>query len=185
MYPDAVQHWLDQIVDPDAIAHRSSRLLAVDISTQTLTLYLDSTAVVSYPVSTSRYGVNCTQDSNGTPHGVHEIAEKIGAGEQSGEIFIGRIAQGRKFNDRDSGDSKDVITSRIIWLRGLQSGINSGVGCDSYDRYIYIHGTANEKKIGEAASIGCVRMLNADVIELFDRIEQGDRVVLFESVASG
>ena len=75
-------------------------------------------------------------------------------------------------------DEQDLILSRILWLEGLESGINSGEGVDSFARYIYIHGTQEEGLLGQAASHGCVRMSNAAVIELFDSVKQGTFVYI-------
>ena len=75
-------------------------------------------------------------------------------------------------------DAGDLITSRILRLEGLEPGINQGPGCDSYERYIYFHGTNHEDQLGQAVSIGCIRMANADIIAVFDRVQDGDLVGL-------
>ena len=85
---------------------------------------------------------------------------------------IGRIA--RNLDNRD----QDEITSRILWLDGLEQGVNRDGKCDTYSRYIYIHGTSDERRIGEPVSAGCIRMKNDDVIELFDDVLVNDLVLI-------
>jgi lipoprotein-anchoring transpeptidase ErfK/SrfK len=156
--------------------------IVVDISEQELYLYEGHQAtpdnlVESYPVSTSKYGIGSRAGSNKTPLGRHYIKDKIGAGAPEKMIFKARRRTGRlaEINGKDVGD---LVTSRIMWLKGLEPGKNSGRGVDSYKRYIYIHGTAEEYKIGEKASHGCVRMYNRDVIDLFDRVKEGTEVYI-------
>ncbi|WP_069471702.1 L,D-transpeptidase [Candidatus Marithrix sp. Canyon 246] len=147
--------------------------IIVDISEQKLYLHNYAKKEVKiYPVSTSKYGIGSEANSYKTPLGLHRIENKIGHGAERNTIFKARRNTGRKaiINTPGSGDS---ITSRIMWLKGLELGKNSGEGIDSYRRYIYIHGTREENKIGQVASHGCIRMYNKDVIELFDRVDEG------------
>ena len=130
-----------------------------------------------FPISTAANGMGNRLDSGKTPFGIHRIRQKIGGGEERGMVFEAREPTGRiagDFNNRD----KDEITSRILWLDGLEDGINCGGVYDTYARYIYIHGTSDEKRIGQAVSAGCIRMLNDDVIELFDDVLVGDLVLI-------
>ena len=181
MYPQVIQRLLAEIPGfAGDLSQTRGALVAVNVGRQILTLYCQSLATASYPVSTSRNGVGNLQDSFCTPLGLHEIAEKIGAGRMLGEVFLSRQPQGCMYSAADAGGKTDVITSRILWLQGLQPGFNKGGQCDSYRRYIYIHGTADEARIGEVASIGCIRMLNSDVIDLFERVETGCRVLIYE-----
>lgn len=131
-----------------------------------------------YPVSTSRNGLGQQQDSFQTPAGIHRIAQKIGAGERVGRVFRAREATREICLAEDYDGDADIISSRILWLEGLQPGINRGGSVDSFARYIYIHGTADESHIGQPASIGCIRMKNLDVVELFDQVEEGDLVII-------
>ncbi len=134
-----------------------------------------------YTVSTSLKPSSCAADSNGTPTGLHAIADKIGDGQPNGMVFQGRVPTGKHFSEYAGEDARrNLITSRILRLRGLEPGHNTGVGCDSYDRYIYIHGTNHEERIGEPFSGGCVEMRNAEVIELFEIVNEGDLVWLVE-----
>ena len=130
-----------------------------------------------YPVSTSARGTGNRQDSGCTPSGWHCIAQKIGAGCTPGTIFKGRVAGAVAASLCDQS-SYDLITSRVLWLRGLQPGINLGGDVDSFERYIYLHGTAQEQLIGRPVSHGCVRLVNRHVIELFDQIEEGTPVYI-------
>ncbi len=153
--------------------------ITIDISEQQLYLYCNydkgKQDVKTYPISTSKYGIGSAAGSNKTPLGLHRIKNKIGDGVPQNTIFKARRNTGIKaiINQPNSGD---LVTSRIMWLTGLEPGKNSGRGVDSYRRYIYIHGTAEEEKIGEVASHGCIRMFNKDAIDLFDRVDEGTKV---------
>ncbi len=150
----------------------SRHLLVVDISEQTLSWFEAGKLKRRYPVSTSKYGVGSRAGSNRTPLGMHYVRRKIGAGAPAGTIFRGRVDTGRvaRIETRPLATGDDFVTSRILWLKGLDPGRNRGDGVDSYARYIYIHGTHEEGLIGRPASHGCIRMRNADVIELFDGV---------------
>ena len=154
-------------------------ILYVD-SEQQLLAYVkrQSTVIQYYPVSTSRYGLGQHQGSFQTPVGLHRIAQKIGDGEPPGRVFKARIPTELQCFPGDESVEEDVITSRILWLEGLEPDINQGAEVDSFQRYIYIHGTSDEAHIGQPASIGCIRMKNVDVIELFAQVAQGDLVVI-------
>jgi lipoprotein-anchoring transpeptidase ErfK/SrfK len=109
--------------------------------------------------------------------GLHRVAEKIGANCSLREIIRARIPTGEVAPLGDAAPAtRDMITTRVLWLQGLQPGFNSGGNVDSHLRYIYIHGTPEERLLGSPSSIGCVRMGNEDVIELFDLVEVGTLV---------
>jgi hypothetical protein len=153
------------------------RLLIVSIRRQELTLLCDGEIQRIFRISTSKNAPSCLADSYGTPTGLHAAADKLGDSAPAGMVFKGRVATGQHFSEYPADEQlRNLITTRIIRLRGLEPGINSGGGCDSYERYIYIHGTNHEERIGEPFSGGCVEMLNADVIELFDTMSEGDLV---------
>ena len=158
--------------------YSQNNIIIVDISEQRLYLYSNNDLIQSYPVSTSKYGEGQTENSFKTPLGLHEIKEKIGHKAPINTIFTARVNTNKradvqiKHNDTED----DFVTSRILWLNGLEDGINSGLGVDSYNRYIYIHGTHEEGLIGKKASHGCIRMFNNDVIELFDIVSEGTKV---------
>lgn len=145
-----------------------------------MALFEGDAPVKTYTVSTSLKPPSCVADSNGTPTGLHEIADKIGHDQPEGMVFKGRVPTGKLLNDYRGEDApRNLITSRILRLRGCEPGKNAGPGCDSYKRYIYIHGTNHEERIGQPFSGGCIEMLNTDVIELFERVESGDLVWLW------
>ena len=130
-----------------------------------------------FSISTSKNPPSCLNDSYGTPTGLHAIADKIGAGAPEGTVFKDRVPTGQVYGQVSPEDAeRNLITSRILRLRGMEIGKNSGKGCDSYYRYIYIHGSNHEDRIGQPFSSGCVEMFNADVIELFDRVDEGDLI---------
>jgi hypothetical protein len=133
----------------------------------------------AYSCSTAAKGVGNQEGSNQTPPGWHEIAERIGDGLPEGAVFNERKYTGRVWTG-DAPTERDFVLTRILWLRGREPGINVGKGVDSHERYIYIHGTPAEGKIGTPASMGCVRMRNREVIELFDRAPTGTPVLITE-----
>jgi len=152
----------------------------IDISQQRLYLKQNDDLIKSYPISSSKYGEGSTENSNMTPLGLHVIKEKIGTDVPINTLFISRINTKRTVNIENSRKKTkdDHITSRILWLDGLEEGKNKGKGVDSYSRYIYIHGTHEEGLIGEKASHGCIRMLNNDVIDLYNYVNIGTEVYI-------
>ena len=131
----------------------------------------------SYPVSTALNGLGNRIESYKTPFGIHRIRQKIGGGELAGTVFEGREPVDRIARNMDIQDA-DEITSRILWLDGMEEGVNRGGVYDTYSRYIYIHGTSDEKRIGQPVSAGCIRMKNDDVIKLFDDVLVNDLVLI-------
>lgn len=133
-----------------------------------------------FPVSTSKYGIGNHNGSMQTPLGRHRISDKIGAGADEQEVFIGRQPQGRleRLRGERSDLPEDIIMARILRLAGEEPGINQGGDVDSYQRYIYIHGTSEQGLIGQPASHGCIRMRNRDVIELFDMVAPNTPVII-------
>lgn len=159
----------------------TNRCLIVSIAAQQMALFEDDSLIKTYNVSTSCNPPSCTADSYGTPTGLHEIADKIGQNQPEGMVFKGRVPTEKHFSEYPGEEAaRNLITSRILRLRGREPGTNAGPGCDSYDRYIYIHGTNHEDRIGQPFSGGCVEMLNADVVEFFERVESGDLVWITE-----
>ncbi len=144
----------------------------VSVRDQRLTLTRDGEELRSYPISTSRFGIGTEEDSLKTPLGRFRIVEKIGDGAAPGTIFKARVALGP---DDPPPDTEDFITSRILWLDGLEEE-----NANTRDRFIYIHGTKHEDEIGTPASHGCIRMRNADVIELFKLVDETTQVVIRE-----
>jgi len=150
----------------------------VDISQQRMYLFNQNKLVKSYPVSTSSFGEGQIENSFKTPLGKHVISELFGTNVDKNEIFVNRTLINRKATiiDNSIDTDNDFITSRIMWLKGLEDGKNLGGNVDSYSRYIYIHGTQEEGLIGKKASHGCIRLFNHDVIELYELIEEGTTV---------
>ena len=155
----------------------AARVMTVSIAQQLLGFHRDGVLVKSYVVSTSLRPPSNVKNSLGTPRGLHQIAERIGAGAPPGIVFKGRVSTGKHFSEFDAAEqAKNLITTRILWLRGLEPAHNAGGEVDTHDRYIYIHGTHHEDKLGSPASSGCVQMNNLEIIELFDEVRPGDLV---------
>ena len=157
-----------------------SKAIVVDISEQRLYLVDDLEIIKSYPISSSKFGEGSKENSYKTPLGSHEIKDKIGFKAAKNTIFSSRIntMKPAEIITKPIDSDNDFITSRIMWLDGLEYGKNKGEGFDSYSRYIYIHGTHEEGLIGTKASHGCIRMFNNDVIELFDEVQEGTFVLI-------
>lgn len=145
----------------------------------------DSTGkiVKDYPVSTAKNGAGERKGSFCTPRGLHIVRAKIGAGQPLGSVFVGRRVTGEIYTPEMSKSypERDWILSRIIWLSGIEVGVNRLGDVDTMRRYIYIHGTPDEHLLGSAVSHGCVRMANRDVIELFDLVPIGTRVEICDA----
>ena len=149
--------------------------ILVEISRQTLSLFDAGEMQRQWPVSTSHYGPGELEGSLGTPRGRHRIRACIGAGQPSGAVFVGRRPTGEIHSDELARQfpHRDWVLSRILWLCGEQPGLNRYGSVDSMRRCIYIHGTPDSEPMSVPRSHGCVRMHNADVIELFDRVGPG------------
>jgi hypothetical protein len=148
-------------------------VLVVNIGKLTLALFEKGGFAAEFSCSTSRFGIGQTEGSNCTPLGLHRVAEKIGAGAPAGTVFKARQAIGH-ISQPEFADAK--ITTRILWLEGLEPGFNRGGRLDSHDRYIYIHGTADQTSIGKPTSCGCIHLADADLIPLFDQLPVGTLV---------
>jgi L,D-transpeptidase YbiS len=144
----------------------------ISIGDQRLTLTRDGEVLRSYPVSSSRFGIGTEEGSMKTPLGNFRIAEKIGHDAEPGTIFKARVALG---SDDPLPETEDLITSRILWLDGMDEE-----NANTRERFIYIHGTKHEDKIGLPASHGCIRMRDDDVIELFELVDETTQVVIRE-----
>jgi len=142
----------------------------VSIRDQQLIVKEDEQPIRTYPVSTSRFGIGTEEGSFKTPTGRFRVGAKIGGDMPNGTVFVGRVPLRP---DDALPPTEDFVTSRILWLDGLDEQ-----NANTRDRFVYIHGTKQEDKIGMAASHGCVRMRNADVIELFEMVNEGTPVVI-------
>ncbi len=146
--------------------------IEVSVAQQQLTVFEEAEAIATFPVSTSKFGLGETEGSHQTPRGQHTICDKIGAAEPVGTVFKGRVPTGEIWTPEWETE-EDLILSRILWLSGKESS-----NANSHERYIYIHGTNQEHLIGTPASIGCIRMMNDDVITLFEMVEPGTPVTI-------
>jgi lipoprotein-anchoring transpeptidase ErfK/SrfK len=144
----------------------------ISIRDQRLTLMEDEIPIRNYPVSTSRFGIGTEEGSMKTPTGRFRVAEKIGGGLPSDAVFQSRVPL--KPGDQ-LPPTEDLVMSRILWLDGLDEH-----NANTRDRFIYIHGTKHEDKIGRPASHGCVRMRNIDVVDLFELVDEGAHVTIEE-----
>jgi lipoprotein-anchoring transpeptidase ErfK/SrfK len=142
--------------------------LRVDVARQTLHLLSNGVAVKSWPVSTSKFGLGSEPGSFKTPLGRFRVCAKIGADAPAWAVFKNRFPTGEIASP---GGEEDGILTRILWLDGLDEA-NS----NTRDRYVYIHGTNQEHRIGLPASHGCIRLRNADIRELFDLVSDGTEV---------
>jgi len=150
--------------------------IKVDIPTQTLELLDDAGSLLRrYPVSTALNGAGEQQGSNCTPRGKHIIRAKIGARQAVDTVFVRRRPTGEIYTPQLGAKfpGRDWILTRILWLSGCEPGYNRLGSCDTMRRYIYIHGTPDERQMGMPASHGCVSMRNSDLLELFDLVTVG------------
>ena len=177
--------WLQDYVKSYQDIDCSGDFIFVSSEKQCLYHYQNWELIASYDISTASAGLGCESGSNQTPTGMHRIKEKYGDGLAPGAIlksrqFTGEIAT--IYTDSTNVE-EDHVTTRILWLDGQEPGHNRGNNAngkkvDSHGRYIYIHGTPEEGLIGEPQSHGCVRMLNKDVIELYNAVPAGTPVLI-------
>lgn len=159
---------------------KEGNFLLVSLKEQKMYRVRNWTAINTYIISGAKAGAGCKSGSNQTPTGLHFVAEKYGD-----DVPLGGILKARKYTGEiaeiytDETDVKtDFVTTRILWLKGEEKGINAGGNVDSYSRYIYIHGTPEEGLLGKPASHGCIRMKNQEVTELFDVTSVGEKVLI-------
>jgi lipoprotein-anchoring transpeptidase ErfK/SrfK len=156
--------------------------LDICIATQQLTVYANGTNVRHYPISTAKKGAGELMGSECTPRGWHRIRAKIGADQPLQAVFIGRRPTGEIYNTALGRHypQRDWILTRILWLGGLEPGKNRYGKVDTTWRYIYIHGCPDELMTGSPDSHGCIRMKNADMLDLFNRADAGLKVYIHE-----
>jgi lipoprotein-anchoring transpeptidase ErfK/SrfK len=154
--------------------------IAIALATQELCLTDARGSVRRYPVSTSKHGAGEKHGSFMTPRGRHRIRAKIGGGSAPGTVFVGRRPTGEIWTPAlaRAHPERDFILTRILWLSGLEKGRNRLGDVDTLRRYIYIHGMPDTEPVGTPGSIGCIRMRNADIVELFDQVAVGTPVVI-------
>ena len=151
---------------------RGETKIDISIGDQLLTVKRGDETLRSYPISSSRFGLGTEAGSMKTPTGDFRVAEKIGHEMPINTIFRSRVPLGP---DDPPPPTEDLVMSRILWLDGTEEH-----NANTHDRFIYIHGTKHEHKIGTPDSHGCIRMRNADVAELFELVDEGTAVVIRE-----
>lgn len=153
--------------------------ITIHIPAQQLELFDDAGALLRrYAVSTGANGAGEEENSFCTPRGRHVIRAKIGAGEPENAVFVRRRPTGELYTPQlgAAHPGRDWILTRILWLSGCESGFNRGGSCDTMRRYVYIHGTPDGTALGKPGSRGCIRMRNADLLELFGLVTAGTEV---------
>ena len=156
--------------------------IAIDLQTQTLTLYDGARVLKQYSVSTSKVGPGEERDSHRTPRGRHIVRARIGAGAPQGAVFVRRRPTGEIWSPALHAQfpGRDWILTRILWLSGCEPGRNRLGHVDTMRRYVYIHGTPDSAPMGTPGSIGCIRMRNADIIDLYERVRPGTPVAVID-----
>lgn len=157
----------------------SDHLLLGNIDKQEIAHFHQGKSVKCYSMSSSKQPPSCMENSLGTPWGLHVVCEKIGCGQKKGMVFEGRIPIGLIASECNlEKQNRNLITSRILRLDGLEKGINKGGSLDTFKRYVYIHGTNHEENIGSPSSSGCLQLSNDNVIELYGEISEGTHLFI-------
>lgn len=156
--------------------------LIVDVASQQLQCLVNGHVQQCYTISTGANGLGEEKGSEQTPRGRHIIRAKVGAEAPLGTVFVGRRPTGEIYSEElvRAFPQRDWILTRILWLSGLEIGKNRYGTVDTLRRYIYIHGCPDDISLGSPSSHGCVRMRNADIVELFDRVVVGTKVHIVE-----
>jgi lipoprotein-anchoring transpeptidase ErfK/SrfK len=152
-------------------ARDNRHVLLISTADQQMFLLRDNIKIAEFPVSTSKFGVGDALNSNATPTGLLRVRKKIGKNAPPGAVFKSRRRTGEVLPVDAPG--RDPIVTRILWLEGLEPQNRN-----AYGRYIYIHGTPEERNIGTATSYGCIRMRSVDVITVYDTVGLGARVLI-------
>jgi L,D-transpeptidase YbiS len=156
--------------------------IEIDLARQSLRLLAGQELIASYAVSTARNGPGELAGSNCTPRGRHVVRARIGRDAPVGTVFVGRRPTGEVYSPELARQfpNRDWILTRILWLSGCELGRNRLGRVDTMRRHIYIHGSPDSVPMGIRGSIGCVRMRNADIVELFERVPAGTPVLIAE-----
>ncbi len=147
----------------------------ISIAAQQLTGFCGGSVACRFPISTALNGLGERSGSGCTPRGEHRVRARIGDGQPLGSVYIGRRPTGEVWTPSLAAThpERDWILTRILWLCGNSPGFNRGGQVDSQRRYIYLHGTGDDQPMGEPLSHGCIRLRNADILELFDSTPVG------------
>jgi UDP-N-acetylmuramate-alanine ligase len=167
---------LAALARPGAPDLAGGRVLVVDPQAQRLGILEGGRLVFEAAISTAANGLGCQENSYRTPTGWHRIQASLGAGAEPGTVFRAKLPTGEVW--RGEARTEDLILTRVLPLEGREEGWNRGPGHDSFERFIYLHGTNQEGLLGQPVSHGCVRLGNADIIDLFDRVAVGDPVLI-------
>ena len=157
--------------------------LLVSVARQSMSLVNDAGVLIKeYPISTAKAGVGEISGSYQTPRGRHIIRAKIGAGQPKNTVFVRRRPTGELWTPElaEQHPGRDWILTRILWLSGCEPGFNRLGDHDTMRRYVYIHGSPDSAEMGKPGSHGCIRMRNADIVELFERIPCYSEVLISE-----
>lgn len=159
---------------------QAEQVIDIDVDKQQLSLLQGDSILASYAVSTAKNGVGQKNGSECTPAGWHTIRAKIGSDANENAVFVARRDTGEVFNEelRQQFPERDWILTRILWLSGLEQGKNRGGEVDTMRRYIYIHGCPDSDSFSMPSSHGCVKMRNKDIIQLFNKVNAGIRVLI-------
>lgn len=154
--------------------------LRVSIPHQTLEWLEEGEVICAWPVSTARNGPGERRGSECTPRGWHQVRARIGEGAPINSVFRGRRPTGEIYGDALEAchPGRDWILTRILWLGGLEPGFNRYGAVDTTWRYVYIHGSPDRAVTGTPSSHGCIRMKSSDMLDLFDRVSAGMRVLI-------
>lgn len=180
---DAMVDFLLEYVGIKYRGYTFDRFIYIAAKRQRLYVVSNGEVEQTYDISTAKNGMGCSLGSYRTPTGLHEIAEKVGDGLPVNSVIKNKMPTGTVASvvtePRTTG--QDIITTRILHLRGLEENVNKGEGRDSYARGIFIHGTHEEGLLGTPASKGCVRMSNTEILQLFESVEVGTFVVILNN----
>lgn len=156
--------------------------LHISINRQLLTLIDDQGRHCRFSISTATQGAGEQKNSGCTPRGLHYVRACIGGGQAINSVFVGRRFTGEVYSEAlaERFPKRDWILTRILWLSGLELGVNRLGNVDTMQRYVYIHGTPDTEPMGVPASHGCIRMRNDELVELFNKVPVGTRVVIEE-----
>ncbi len=180
--PETIANFLSEYLNLKYKDKSFEKYMYISVKHQRLYLIENDSTIRKYTISTAAKGIGNKSNSYKTPPGLHSIKKKIGDNVPEGGLFISRVYCGKKvkiITEKEKAKG-DYVTSRIMWLQGEEPGINKGRNIDSYNRYIYIHGTAEEGFLGQPASHGCIRMKNSDVVELYDMVDEGTPILILK-----
>lgn len=154
----------------------------INVSRQELQVLRDQQELARFRVATAKNGVGERNGSEQTPRGWHKIRARIGSGQPINTVFVARRPTGEIYTPslREQYPDRDWILTRILWLSGLEPGVNRLGAVDTMRRYIYIHGCPDEDEMGVPSSHGCIKMHNPDILKLFDMLPIGTRVLIEE-----